>query len=84
MRTLENAYRRYGFHRVAGADEVGRGCLAGPVVAAAVILDPEDYIPGIGDSKVVPPAERERLYEVITASALAWSVAAVSPAGLCD
>ncbi len=76
MRTLENALRRYGFHRIAGVDEVGRGCLAGPVVAAAVVLDPERYIPGIHDSKMVTALERERLYGVITRKALAWSVAA--------
>ena len=49
MRTLENALRRFGFHRIAGVDEVGRGCLAGPVVAAAVVLDPERYIAGVCD-----------------------------------
>ena len=59
MRTLENAFRRFGFHRIAGIDEVGRGCLAGPVVAAAVVLDPERYIPGIHDSKTVTALERE-------------------------
>ena len=75
MRTLENALRRYGFHRIAGVDEVGRGCLAGPVVAAAVVLDPDRYIPGIHDSKMVTAIERERLYTVITRKARAWSVA---------
>ena len=80
MRTLENALRRYGFQRIAGVDEVGRGCLAGPVVAAAVVLDPERYIPGIHDSKTVTALERERLYTVITRKALAWSVAAAQPA----
>ena len=79
MRTLENALRRWGFHRIAGCDEVGRGCLAGPVVAAAVILDPGRHIPGIFDSKMVTAAERERLYGVITRNALAWSVAAAQP-----
>jgi len=79
MRTLENAMRRYGFHRVAGVDEVGRGCLAGPVVAAAVVLDPDRYIPGIHDSKMVTAIERERLYGVITRKALAWSVASAQP-----
>jgi ribonuclease HII len=79
MRTLENAMRRWGFHRVAGCDEVGRGCLAGPVVAAAVILDPERSIPGVCDSKMITALERERLYGVITRKALAWSVAACSP-----
>ena len=75
MRTLENAMRRWGFYRVAGCDEVGRGCLAGPVVAAAVILDPDRHIPGVRDSKMTTLAERERFYGVITRKALAWSVA---------
>jgi ribonuclease HII len=79
MRTLENACRRWGFYRVAGCDEVGRGCLAGPVVAGAVILDPERHIPGLADSKTVTALERERLYAQITKKALAWSVAAVQP-----
>ena len=77
--TLENAMRRWGFYRVAGCDEVGRGCLAGPVMAAAVILDPDQYIPGVCDSKMITAAERERLYAVITRKALAWSVASVPP-----
>ena len=76
MRTLENAMRRWGFYRVAGCDEVGCGCLAGPVVAAAVILDPDRYIPGICDSKMITASERERLFAVITRKALAWAVAA--------
>jgi len=80
MRTLENAIRRWGFYRVAGCDEVGRGCLAGPVVAGVVILDPARYIPHLADSKTITALERERLYDVITRKALAWSVAAVQPA----
>ena len=83
MRTLENGMRRWGFYRVAGCDEVGRGCLAGPVVAAAVILDPDRYISGVCDSKMITPAERERLYRVITRKALAWAVAS-APAGEID
>jgi ribonuclease HII len=79
MRTLENALRRWGFYRIAGCDEVGRGCLAGPVVAAAVILDPDRHIPGLADSKTITALERERLYAVITRKALAWSVAALQP-----
>jgi len=79
MRTLENALRRAGFVHVAGVDEVGRGCLAGPVVAAAVVLHPDRHIPGVCDSKLVPAAERERLYERIVASAVAWAVAAAGP-----
>lgn len=79
MRTLENAARRWGFYRVAGCDEVGRGCLAGPVVAGAVILDPDRHIPGLADSKTISGVERERLYELIVARALAWAVAAAAP-----
>ena len=75
MRTLENACRRLGFVRVAGVDEVGRGCLAGPVVAGAVVLDPECHIAGLSDSKQVPAPERDRLYDEIVRCALAWSVA---------
>lgn len=80
MRTVENALRRYGFYRIAGVDEVGRGCLAGPVVAAAVILDPDRYIPGICDSKTTTELQRERLYTLITRKAVAWSVASAEPA----
>ncbi len=79
MRTLENAVRRWGFYRVAGCDEVGRGCLAGPVVAGAVILDPECHIPGLADSKTITAAERERLHDLIARKALAWSVAWAEP-----
>lgn len=79
MRTLENACRRLGFVRVAGVDEVGRGCLAGPVVAGAVVLDPYWHVAGLSDSKQVPAAERERLYEVIVRRALGWSVALADP-----
>lgn len=75
FRTIENTIRRLGFNLVAGVDEVGRGCLAGPVIAAAVILDPARYIPRIGDSKSVTEPERARLYEKITRGALAWAVA---------
>ena len=74
MRTLENALRRGGFVHVAGVDEVGRGCLAGPVVAAAVVLDPGKHIPGVADSKLVPAAERERLHDRIVERAIAWAV----------
>jgi ribonuclease HII len=56
FRTLENAIRRMGFNNVAGVDEVGRGCLAGPVVAAAVVLNPNRYVPRVCDSKTVTGA----------------------------
>ena len=60
--------------RVAGVDEAGRGPLAGPVVAAAVILDPRRRIRGLADSKVLPAPERERLALLIRARALAWAL----------
>ena len=78
-RTLENALRRVGFVHVAGCDEVGRGCLAGPVVAAAVVLHPDRHIPGVCDSKTVPAAERERLYDLILCDAIAWAVGEADP-----
>jgi ribonuclease HII len=78
-RTLENALRRMGFVYVAGCDEVGRGCLAGPVVASAVVLNPDRYIPRICDSKTVTAPERDRLYERITREAICWSVVGVEP-----
>jgi ribonuclease HII len=79
MRTLENALRRVGFVYVAGADEAGRGCLAGPVVAGAVVLHPDRHIAGVCDSKLVPALERERLYESIREAAVAWAVAEADP-----
>ena len=78
-RTLENALRRVGFVHVAGVDEVGRGCLAGPVVAGAVVLHPDKHIPGVCDSKTVQAPERERLYEKILKHAVTWAVAAADP-----
>ena len=71
--------RREGFRRIAGTDEVGRGCLAGPVVAAVVVLDPSRHIPGLADSKLLTPAARERLFAVIADCADAWAVGSASP-----
>lgn len=59
---------------IAGVDEAGRGPLAGPVVAAAVILDPDKPILGIKDSKILSPKNRELLAQKIKQNALAWSV----------
>jgi len=66
--------------RVAGVDEAGRGPLAGPVVAAAVILDPARPIEGLADSKALAPEVRTRLALEVRERALAWSVALASPA----
>jgi ribonuclease HII len=79
MRTLENALRRVGFAHVAGVDEVGRGCLAGPVVAAAVVLHPDRHIPGVSDSKLVPAEERERLHDCIIGRAVTWAIGSADP-----
>lgn len=73
------AYHRKGVLE-AGCDEAGRGCLAGPVVAAAVILPPGVRLPGLDDSKKLSAADREALRPLIMEKALAWAVAAVSPA----
>jgi len=63
--------------RPAGVDEAGRGSLAGPVVAAAVILPPDAELPGLTDSKLLAPATRVRLAVAIRAQAVAYAVAAV-------
>ncbi len=65
---------------VAGVDEAGRGPLAGPVVAAAVILDPDDPIDGLADSKKLGAARREALAGQIRGRALSWAVGWASPA----
>jgi len=66
--------------RVAGVDEAGRGPLAGPVVAAAVILDDNNPLEGLRDSKRLTAACRDRLFDEIREKALAWSVASASVA----
>ena len=78
-RTIENSLRRYGFVCVAGVDEVGRGCLAGPVMAGAVVLDPARHIAGLADSKALTALGRDRLYDAILSRAVAWHVAAAEP-----
>ncbi len=80
FRTLENSIRRMGFNAVAGVDEVGRGCLAGPVVAAAVVLEPGTRISGVDDSKRLTRASREELDAVIRARAMVVAVALVDAA----
>jgi ribonuclease HII len=63
----------------AGLDEAGRGCLAGPVFAAAVVLPPDFVAPGLTDSKQLSPKRREQLRDVICRDAVAWAVAEASP-----
>lgn len=69
MDYFEKMYSRRGFHRIAGVDEVGRGPLAGPVVAAAVILPKEGIGERLFDSKKISSKKREHLYETILAEA---------------
>ena len=78
--TYEREAWSQGFRTVCGVDEAGAGPLMGPVYAAAVILPRECVIEGLNDSKKLTEKKREALYEVITATALAWSVASVSAA----
>src|SRR4029450_4516199 len=79
MRTLENALRRVGFAYVAGVDEVGRGCWAGPGVAAPVCLQQDKQTRGVCDSKLVPESEREKLPAKIVRHSVAWAVASADP-----
>ncbi|MCL6480248.1 MAG: ribonuclease HII [Firmicutes bacterium] len=73
----EREAHQQGWLRIAGVDEAGRGALFGPVVAAAVILDPRRRIVGLDDSKRLPAARREVLAERIKQRARAWAVAVV-------
>lgn len=76
-RYYEGQAWRGGARRVAGVDEVGRGALFGPVVAAAVVLDPARRLAGLNDSKLLTAEEREDLAPRIRAAALGWAVAAI-------
>lgn len=75
----ERGLREQGFRRIAGVDEAGRGALAGPLVAAAVILPTGFDLEGIADSKVLAPDAREAAYERIVRDAVAWSVCRCTP-----
>lgn len=78
-RNLENQLRRDGYLAIAGVDEVGRGCLAGPVTAAAVVLPVDLRLTGICDSKQLTALARERFFARITRRARTWAVASCSP-----
>lgn len=72
MRDFDNLF---GYELLAGVDEAGRGPLAGPVFAAAVVFPPDCVIPGINDSKKLSEKKREELFDIITQKALSWAVA---------
>lgn len=78
LNTAEKYYKD-GYKFIAGVDEVGRGPLAGPVCAAAVILPQGVLIDGVNDSKKISEKKREKLYEEIIKTAVAYSVAFVDP-----
>lgn len=77
MKKYENGYQQYTC--ICGIDEAGRGPLAGPVSAGAVVLPKNCQIPYLNDSKKLSPAKREELYEVITHEAVAWGVGLIGP-----
>jgi ribonuclease HII len=71
---FERQARQQGYRCIAGLDEAGRGALAGPVVASAVVLQPEQHLSGVDDSKSISESNRKRLYTLIRQSAPAASV----------
>jgi ribonuclease HII len=79
MSVVERRLRDFGFRAIAGTDEVGRGCLAGPVVAACVILDSDPTLLGVNDSKVVGREDRLDVCRLILRRARAAAVGVVEP-----
>jgi len=79
MSVVERRLRDFGFRAIAGTDEVGRGCLAGPVVAACVILDSDPTLLGVNDSKVVDYQDRLDVCRLILRHARAAAVGVVEP-----
>lgn len=77
MSQFEKEYYAKGYSLIGGIDEAGRGPLAGPVVAACVVLPKDSFIEGVNDSKKLSEKKREELYEVITREAIAWGVGVV-------
>ena len=73
--SIENEYKAQGYNIICGIDEAGRGPLAGPVYAAAVILPPDCVIDGLNDSKKLTEKKRERLFDEIKEKALAYGIA---------
>ena len=76
-RKFETDFLQKGYSVIAGCDEVGRGCLAGPVFAAVVILPVPQEFEGLNDSKLLTPKSREKWFEIITDCAIDFSVASV-------
>ena len=72
--SIENEYGNQGYSVICGVDEAGRGPLAGPVYAAAVILSPDTVIEGLNDSKKLTEKKREALFPVIQEKAIAYGI----------
>ncbi len=79
MKEIENQLYNKGYKYIAGVDEAGRGPLAGPVCAAAVILPKDAVIEGINDSKKLSEKKREQLFDIIKDNAIAYAVEFVNP-----
>lgn len=80
LSSFEDKLKSKGFSAIAGVDEAGRGALAGPLVAAAVILPSDFFLPGLRECKQLLPEVRERFYKEITEVALDWRVEIATPA----
>ena len=74
LKEIEKELYLKGFDKICGIDEAGRGPLAGPVVVAAVVMPKDSMLEGVNDSKKVSEKKREKLYEEITNTAIAWGV----------
>ena len=77
LKEIEKDLNLKGFNKICGIDEAGRGPLAGPVVVSAVIMPQDSMLEGVNDSKKVSEKKREKLYDEITNSAIAWGVAII-------
>lgn len=75
---FDNEFKKEGYNIICGVDEAGRGPLAGPVYACAIIMKEDFIIPEVNDSKKLTEKKREALYDIILENALDWSVASVS------
>ncbi len=77
---FDKEFKKEGYNIICGVDEAGRGPLAGPVYACAIIMKEDFIIPDVNDSKKLTEKKREELYDIIIENALDWSVASVSEA----
>ena len=75
---FDKEFKKEGYNIICGVDEAGRGPLAGPVYACAIIMKEDFIIPEVNDSKKLTEKKREALYDIILENALDWSVASVS------